>query len=238
MKYGRTSIAVMARAVGWGSHSEDVSWVAMAESGGDARVVNSIGCVGLLQINQPVHVASHPKWTRAWLQDPMNNLTAGLVLFKAGGNSFDGPWADSKHKGALPEGWGPHVSADAGGGGSDATQTADDPCDLLKGTPGYEYCTRNKGDSGPDGTDLGDTAAQLGRLAQAVAKAGNWLADPGNWVRIAYVAGGGLLALTAINVIIQPYAARAYRQVYSALPVRTVRAAVRPRRSAPTEEET
>jgi hypothetical protein len=238
MKYGRTSIAVMARAVGWGSNSEPVSWVAMAESGGNAGSVNSIGCVGLLQINQPVHVKSHPTWTVQWLKDPMNNLTAGLVLFKAAGGRFDRDWADSKNKGGIPEGWGPHVAAALGGGGSgDASQASDDPCELLKGTPGYEYCTRNKGDSGPDGTTLGDTAEQLGRLAQAVAKAGNWIADPANWVRIAYVAGGGVLALVAVNVIIQPYAARAYRQVAAAIPTRTVRDVSRQVRPNPKESD-
>lgn len=231
-KWSRTQIEVMARAAGWGKHSADVSWVAMAESSGDDSVENSIGCIGLLQINQPVHVGSHPKWTVKWLQNPMNNLAAGLVLFKAAGNSFDAAWGDSKNKGGIPEGWGPHV----GSGSSDATQTADDPCDLLKGTPGYDYCTRNKGDTGP-GTSVGDTAAEIGRLAQAVAKAGNWLADPANWVRIAYVAGGALLALTTVSVIIQPYARGAYGQVRRALPVRTVRDVARQRNTTTTNRQ-
>lgn len=239
MKYGQTSIAVMARAVGWGSNSDAVSWVAMAESGGDAHVVNSIGCVGLLQINQKVHVASHPQWTVSWLQDPMNNLTAGLVLFKAAGGRFDRDWADSKNKGGIPEGWGPHVPAALGGGGSGpagASQASSDPCDALKGTPGYDYCTRSQGDNGTGGNSFGDTAAELGRLAQAVAKAGNWVADPANWVRIAYVAGGAVLALVAVNVIIQPYAARAYRQVAAAVPTRTIRDVSRQVRPNPKEE--
>lgn len=225
-KWSRQQIAVMARASGWGARSEDVSWVAMAESGGDSKVVNEIGCVGLLQINQPVHVKSHPKWTVKWLQDPMNNLAAGLVLFKAAGNSFDAPWADSKTKGGIPEGWGPHVS---GSGSTGATQTADDPCAYLKGTAGYEPC-RNSVDKGEDYQDnppgdgsLADTALQIGRLAQAVAKAGNWLANPGNWVRVAYVVGGGVLAITAVSVVVRPYAARGYREVTGALPIKSTR---------------
>lgn len=218
-KWSRAQIEVMARASGWGERSKDVSYVAMAESGGDSKIVNAIGCVGLLQINQPVHVKKHPKWTRAWLQDPMNNLAAGKVLYDEAGK-FDGPWLDSRDKGGGG-GWGSKVSG--GSGGTDATQVGDDPCDALKGTPGYDYCVRNKGDDGPDaGGGLMDTAEQIGRLAQAVAKAGNWLANPGNWVRIAYVAGGGLLALTAVSVIAQPYARTAYGQVRRALPVRTV----------------
>lgn len=234
-KWSRVQIAIMARASGWGSHSEDVSWVAMAESGGDDKTVNSIGCVGLLQINQPVHVGSHPKWTVKWLKDPMNNLAAGLVLFKADGNSFESAWADSKHKGGIPEGWGPHVGAGSSSG-SDATQTADDPCALLKDTPGYDQCVADNGGKSNGTPSLGDTAAEIGRLAQAVAKAGNWLADPANWVRIGYVIGGGLLALTAASVIIRPYAAGAYGDVRRALPVRTTKDVARQLRRNPNEE--
>lgn len=234
-KWPRNSIAVMARAAGWGARAEDVSWVAMSESGGDDSVVNSIGCVGLLQINQPVHVGAHPTWTRKWLQNPINNLKAGLVLYKGAGSSFDAPWADSKTKGGIPGGWGPKVT----GGSTGATQAADDPCDALKGTPGYEFCTRGNGDTGTPADDLQEAAAQIGRIAQAVAKAGNWLADPGNWVRITYVAGGGLLALTAVAVIIRPYSAAAYRDVRRVLPVQSARAAgrkLRPSTTTSTEE--
>lgn len=233
-KWSKVQIAVMARAVGWGERSEDAAEVAMAESGGDDKIVNSIGCVGLMQINQPVHVKAHPTWTRKWLQNPMNNLRAALVLYKAAGNKWDGPWLDSRDKGGGG-GWGGKVSGSTGGTGG-ATQADDDPCEALKGTPGYEFCTRDNGDSGVPGTDFGEVAGQIGRLAQAVAKAGNWLADPHNWVRIAYVGGGGLLALVAVNIVAQPYAARAYRQVAGALPVKTTRDVARQVRRNPTEE--
>lgn len=227
-KWSRAQISVMARAVGWGEYSDDVAWVAMAESGGDDKVVNSIGCVGLLQINQPVHVSAHPKWTRSWLQDPMNNLSAGLVLFKAAGKSFAQPWADSKHRGGIPEGWGPHVDPAAGGTGpgGGAQQVDDDPCALLKG-PAREYCLQEHGQGGDLGGGLLESApnvgGELGRIAQAIAKGANWIGDPGNWVRIAYVTGGAVLALVAVNTIVQPYVARGYRQVVTALPVQTVR---------------
>lgn len=207
-KWSRAQIEVMARAVGWGSHSADVSWVAMAESGGDDKAVNSIGCVGLLQINQPVHVGSHPKWTRAWLQNPMNNLAAGLVLFKAAGSKFGGPWLDSRNKGALPEGWGPHVK------GGTASQTG---LDDLPGVP-------QPGDDSlgdlltPDISPLTDVATQMGRIAQATAKAANWLADPFNWLRIAYVTGGGVLVLVAVNAVVRPPTERAVRTVAATLP--------------------
>lgn len=228
----------MATSVGWGTHADDVSWVAMAESSGDDKVVNGIGAVGLLQINQPVHVHDHPNWTVSWLQNPLNNLSAGLILFNAAGKTFGPDWADSRSKGGIPEGWGPHVSAAAGGtgGGSSTATQVDDPCALLKGTPGYDYCVAQH--SGGSGTpSLGDTAAQIGRLAQALAKAGNWVANPANWVRVAYVAGGAVLALVAVNVIVQPYAARSYGQITRALPIRTVRDVARQARPNPKTEE-
>src|ERR1044071_8543890 len=62
-------------------------WAAIgrAESGGRTDVVNSIGCVGWLQINQPVHVKSHPTWTQAWLKDPANNARAAQEIYDAQG---------------------------------------------------------------------------------------------------------------------------------------------------------
>lgn len=248
--YNRQAISIMARGSGWGSKSDDVSWVAMAESSGNASDVNSIGCVGLLQINQPVHVGSHPKWTVSWLKDPMNNLAAGLVLYNAAGKKFDGPWLDSRDKGGGG-GWGSHVS---GGGSTGTDQIGDDPCagfilpGLGKDNPAYKDCTSKKGDLGGGGGDglgdalglggIGDLADQMGRLAQDAAKAGNWLAEPKNWVRVAYVAGGALLGVTAVAVIIRPYTMSAYRQIAAALPVRTSRKVARRVRESGQKEET
>lgn len=64
--------------------------VAIGESSGRVEVVNSIGCVGLWQINQPVHVSAHPTWTRAWLQNAVNNARAAYSL--SGGGRTWGPW--------------------------------------------------------------------------------------------------------------------------------------------------
>lgn len=240
-KYTRAQIEVMARAAGWGARARDASWVAMAESSGDARVVNEIQCVGLMQVNHSVFVDQHPTWTIEWLQDPMNNLKAAKVIFKNAANSFAEPWADSREKGGIPGGWGPHVSAKYGGtaGGStdsDVSQAEDNPCAGLKG-PAKEYCLRSLEDQAypdngqSDGLGILDAAEQIGRLAQAVAKAGNWLANPANWVRVVYVAGGGLLALTAVSVIVAPGARTAYGQVRGAIPVTTVKTLVRKRRA-------
>lgn len=65
--------------------------IAIAESGGRVEVVNSIGCVGLWQINQPVHVQTYPKWTRAYLQNAANNAAAAFTL--SGGGARWNPWS-------------------------------------------------------------------------------------------------------------------------------------------------
>jgi len=221
--YTQAQIAVMARGVGW-PDPEKIARIAMAESSGRADVVNSIGATGLLQINQPVHVGSHPTWTTAWLKDPIHNLSAGLVLYRA-------------DKAAGGDGYRPWVSSQGTWGKGGVEQAADEesPCELLDYWGKklcYERSKGVEGDGGLSGTpgDLTDAADQIGRVAQAIAKAGNWIAEPANWVRVAYVAGGGLLALTAVTVIIRPYTLGAYR----ALPIqgtkkvaRRVRFAVR-----------
>lgn len=249
--WSRVQIEVMARGEGWGKRSKDISHVAMAESAGNDKVVNSIGCVGLLQINQPVHVKAHPTWTRSWLQNPGNNLKAGLALYKAAGNKLDGPWLDSRDKGSGG-GWGSKVSG--GSGGTDASQAGDGgmtreeaekACELVPPSVKDRCIAANMGnpERGPLGGDspldgIGEVAGQLGRMAQAIAKAGNWLAEPKNWVRIAYVTGGGLLALTAVAVIVRPYSMTAYRQVTAALPVKTTKKLVSRARGSGSEGTT
>lgn len=233
-RYSRAEIEGMAVLAGWGRHARDASWVAMAESGGDASVVNSIGATGLMQVLQPLHVRAHPTWTTKYLQNPMNNLRAAKVLFDAAGQKWDGPWLDSRDKGGLPTGnggWGQHVK---GGGASQVDD--EDPCRYIRGEA-KKYCERGDGDSGdlPDipydpedpgaGGDLVSLANQLGRLVQVTAKGANWLADPANWVRVVYVVGGGVLAVAAVNVIARPVIMPAVQAVQQVTPTKTFRRA-------------
>ncbi|WP_371591262.1 transglycosylase SLT domain-containing protein [Streptomyces sp. NBC_00470] len=237
--WSKQQIAIFARSAGWGKRSEDAAEVAMAESSGRDNIVNSIGCVGLMQINQPVHVKAHPKWTVAWLKDPIHNMEAALVLYKGAGNKWDGPWLDSRDKGSGG-GWGGKVSGSSGG----TQQIGDDPCKGLEGRV-KDMCEESQDSLGkelPNSDPLGleamkQVATQLGRLAQMGAKAGNWLGEPGSWVRVAYVVGGAALGLTAVAVIIRPYTAGAYRQVSAALPVKTTKRIVRAARERSSSEE-
>lgn len=242
MTYSRAEVQTMAVLAGWGTRASDASWVAMAESSGDAGIVNSIGAVGLMQVNQPVHVKAHPSWTVAWLKNPVNNLRAAKILFDEAGQKWDGPWLDSRDKGGLPTGnggWGQHVK------GSGATSVSD-PCAGLTGDM-KKRCEASQGGTQDIPIDPNDPGAgvgleglvgQVGRLAQVAVKAANWMASPANWVRVVYVTAGGVLAIAAVNVIARPAVApvaQAVKQVTPAKTVRRARAAVARRRTEKKE---
>jgi hypothetical protein len=147
--------------------------IAMAESSGRTDVVNSIGCVGLWQINQPVHVKAHPSWTRTWLQNPGNNARAAKVLYSQSGTA---PWVSSKAK------WG----GAAGAGNSDGLQWSDIPgADAVSGAV----------------DTVGDVAGGVSLIADGVAKTATWVSKPSNWVRVGYVVGGGVLVVAGVGMI-------------------------------------
>lgn len=76
--------------------SELATWLARAKAESSLRtdVVNSIGAVGLFQINQPVWVKQYPTWSIAWLQNPTNNVAAARVVSNDWKNSS--PWISSQ----------------------------------------------------------------------------------------------------------------------------------------------
>lgn len=162
--------------------------IAMAESSGRTDVVNSIGCVGLWQINQPVHVKKHPTWTVKYLQDPANNARAaktiagsqGLSAWEAytgpDGVGSDGPWKEYYK----------------GGSSTSATQVGSQWYDPFGIIP--------NGGSGL--TDLVPGASELGQIADTLTHAAQWISTPYNWVRIGYVLGGGILFIAGIGFII------------------------------------
>ena len=155
----------------------------MAESGGDTAVVNSIGCVGLWQINQPVHVKSHPTWTVRWLQDPFNNARAAKAIHASqgwgaweaytgpDGKGTDGPWRDHQATStAVSAGWWEDFKRgfDFGPG----------PEDLFDGG------TEN---------DPGLSDALTGGLSESLKKTADVLVNPRTWLRISYGAVGIVL---------------------------------------------
>jgi hypothetical protein len=85
-------IAQVAYNAGWrGEQLVIATAVALAESSGQYWVVNPIGCVGLWQINSPVH----PQWPTAAMKDPAKNAAAAYTLWKSEGwkpwEAYTGP---------------------------------------------------------------------------------------------------------------------------------------------------
>lgn len=175
--------------------------VAMAESSGSTTVVNSIGCVGLWQINQPVHVKSHPTWTVRWLQDPVNNAKAAKVIHASQGwrawEAYTGPDGVGSD--------GPWKTYYKGGGKGGATQAFDpwDPLDILP-----EGSTDKLGEA-PILGGLDDVATGIAATAEAVQKAGSWLGNSKNWVRIGYVVGGSVLVIVGAYIVAAPLVGKA-----------------------------
>lgn len=197
--------------------------VAMAESSGRTDVVNSIGCVGLWQINQPVHVKTHPSWTVEWLKNPINNASAAKVVYKAQGLTAWQSYTDGRYGRYLSE----SVNSTAGGATQASYSSYTTPTgenvnlqsqvqqagfgwnDLLRAFPPYELYKFLQGDPLPDAPDLGGTplegaqgaAEGLLGIAEAIQKVGLWSAQPKNWARIVYVIGGSILTVGALMSI-------------------------------------
>lgn len=199
-------IAQVARAAGLPGDPDVWAAVAMAESSGRTDVVNSIGCVGLWQINQPVHIKRHPQWTVAWLQNPVNNAKAAKEIYRSqgwnaweaytgpDGRGSDGPWRQFYKKGSggsVPAGW----WDDFKDGFGDGFDTGPGPEDLFDGGTGND----------PDVMgNLGDIATGVGAIAEAVQKTAVWLGNSKNWVRIGYAAGGALLVGMGLAIVARP----------------------------------
>lgn len=159
--------------------------IAMAESSGRTDVVNSIGCVGLWQINQPVHVKTHPTWTVKYLQDPANNARAAKVIAGSQGLSAWEAYTGPDGKGDD----GPWKSYYKGGSGATATDASWwDPLGILPGNDGL--------------ADAIPGVSELGAITDVVQKGAHWVSTPYNWVRVGYVLGGAILITVGVGYII------------------------------------
>lgn len=203
-------IVQVARTGGLPGDPEVWAAIAMAESSGRTDVVNSIGCVGLWQINQPVWVKTHPSWTVAHLKNPVNNARAAAVVYHAQGfkawEGYTGPsgagstgtWrtyyqSDSTNK-VQPANW----WNDFWKGFKSGEDVGPGPEDLWDGGTGNDPSL----DSATQG--LGDVATGVGAIAEAVQKASVWLGSSKNWVRVGYVVGGGVLVLLGLTIVARP----------------------------------
>lgn len=192
--------------------------IGMAESSGSTTIVNSIGCVGVWQINQPEHVKTHPKWTVAYLKDPAHNAAAARVLYdaarKAGGSGYE-PWVSSRGV------WGKTTAAASAGLSSSSTSTTSatqagwlDP--LVPMIPGAPLLS-GVGSTNP---------------FQPMLDAGNWVSNPHNWLRVAYGLIGGVLVVVGINLMVQAKVLPAVSGAADLIPQgRAVKTAVSARKS-------
>lgn len=205
-------IVQVARTGGLPGDPEVWAAIAMAESSGRTDVINSLGCVGLWQINQPAHIGSHPTWTVQWLQNPVNNAKAAAVVYREqgfsaweaytgpSGHGSSGPWRQyyqkSSSHSAQPAGWW-NDFWDGFGKGFDF---GPGPEDLVDGG------TQNDPSLGDVGnlTGINDVARGIGTIAEAVQKTAVWLGNAQNWVRIGYVLGGGILVAMGLTVVARP----------------------------------
>lgn len=203
-------IIQVARAGGLPGDAAMWAAVAMAESSGSTTVINSIGCVGLWQINQPVHIKSHPQWTVAWLQNPVNNAKAAAVIFRAQGmdawEAYTGP---SGHGSSGP--WRQYYKKGAGGKGATQADWLDpwnlDPFGLVPGNPNNSSPGDPFGGDPPYSGAVGgvqDVATGVGAIAEAVQKTAQWLGNARNWVRVGYATGGAVLVALGLSIVAKP----------------------------------
>lgn len=202
--------AAYARAAGFtGDALVDIVATATPESSLRTDVVNSIGAVGLWQINQPVHVKDHPGWTVAWLKDPSNNAAAAKTVYDEQGIGAWQAWTDGS---AAPYLDAARAAVASVGGGTPtgttaaptATPTADpagDKCDQaypksMDWIPGHA-AARDACKAGNSGST--NPVDALGAVAKFIGAAALWISDPANTVRIVQVIVGGGLILVGLQ---------------------------------------
>jgi hypothetical protein len=170
--------------------------VAMAESSGRTDVVNAIGCVGLWQINQPVHVKSHPTWTVAYLQNPINNALAAKVIYGQQGYSAWEAYTDGSYSKYL----GNQVSNLGGSYQNGEIVNANWWDDFKKGFKnGWNM------DPGQEGEDLKDKVVPdwMESIPEAIKHTADVLVNPRTWLRIGYGVTGVLLVAGGLFLMVQ-----------------------------------
>lgn len=194
-----SQIAAYARAAGFSGQELTVAVaVALGESSGRTTVVNPIGCVGLWQINQPVHVQSHPTWSKEWLKNPANNARAAYTLSNGGRNWQ--PWEAytngdyKKHLSAAKRATGIGVGADFSVPFGPFGDSDPESPGIDVPVPGGELMP-----------GLGDVGSALKAMAIATARATAWISNSDNWLRAVQVVLGGALVVGGLVVVARPF---------------------------------
>lgn len=183
-------------------------WVARKESRFNTDAVSPTGCcIGPWQINVranrdliPETKVSIANGKSAMRSAPRNFFVAKQIYARQGWDAWDvvkgpKPTPTEADKRAARN---PDPSAVAGS-------------DIA---PGPE-----KGVEAQSVLDLFTSSPQFfGAIFPGIAAAASWLGDPANWIRIVEVVGGGVLVITAANIVIRPFIEPAIKQASSALP--------------------
>lgn len=167
--------------------------IAISESGGNPAAHNTSGpdnSYGLWQINMkgslgPARLKQLGLSSADQLLDPATNAHAMAVLSKKG-TDFR-PWSTYLDGAYLM-----HISAPVGAGIADAGFWQ-----RLKDLPGRVLGAL------PSVPDITAPFKDFGQLVQVVVNTAKWLSNAENWVRIAYVAGGVLLAFGGVYMVMQ-----------------------------------
>ena len=188
MKLTQSQVYAVAVAAGL-PDPKKMAAIAMAESGGDTNIVNSIGCVGLWQINQPAHVKAHPTWTVAWLKNPLNNAAAAKVILKQQGLGAWEAYTGRDGKGAD----GPYTDF-TGKPINTATQVWDfwDPLNILP-----DETTDQLPDVEVPGMDALDS------VTEAIGRTADMLVNPRTWLRVAYGVTGAILIIGGLILVVR-----------------------------------
>jgi hypothetical protein len=226
-------VEMVARASGLPGDPKVWAAVAMAESSGNTTAKNpSSGAYGLWQIH-PIHRQDYPTWTEKWLSDPVNNARAAAKVHAKQGW---GAW-EAYTSGAYKR----YLTAPVTRHPGQSAQQVMDVGDWLEGLFGPPGSLGRK--LGEDmGEDIGqgqtpelleplegavDVAQGVATIAEGIFKAGVWMAQPKNWLRVAYVAGGGLLVGIGAYMIASPVLSKAGAAVASKTPAGKAVKAVR-----------
>lgn len=222
-------IAQVAYNAGWrGEQLVIATAVALAESSGRYWVVNSIGCVGLWQINVPVH----KQWNTGDMKDPAKNAAAAMTQYKRAGNKWtpweaytgpdgrgsDGPYTAQMGRARIAAaqikgGGAVDVDQDVTGGGginsasfetiSGGAVPANALEDFLRGLMGGLVDNSLGALEGTAAIGGGIVSIAKAALAVSVAvtRGAAWVAEPRNWLRVVEVLGGGAALFIGLKML-------------------------------------
>lgn len=176
--------------------------IAMAESSGSTTVVNSIGCVGLWQINQPVH----PQWSKAWLQNPANNAQAAAAILSSQGLTAWEAYTNGAYK---------RYYQGAATTTSSVTATQANWWDDL--VQGFESGT-TFGLGGNSGLLSSGGLDGLSTAVTDIEKGAEWVSNPTSWEHVLYVVGGFALLIVGLSIAVKPLTAPITKAIVGAVP--------------------